>query len=133
MLLFPRGEHGWNSDIPLTLADGEAAFIPGYHEDEDLDPGEEPDKNDNYDMPNHRQKERKTVSQLEYYAYRLHQRTNESDHLFRAKALFCRHIVDGFAQTDQSHLSFLKNNQDKLRVDVYSGVVDAVVAKCKPC
>ena len=51
VLLFPPGEHGWHPDIPLTLADGEAAFIPGHHEDEDLYPGEEPDNNENNDTP----------------------------------------------------------------------------------
>jgi len=128
VLLFPRGEHGWHSHIPLTLEDGQAAYIPEHHEDENRDAGEEPDNDDDQDQPNGKRKPRTTLSQLEYYAYRLHQckEETESDHIFRSKGLLQQYIVDAWAQTDQSRLNWLKNNQDKLRADVYQGLVDAV-------
>ena len=128
VLLFPRGEHGWHPNIPLDLGNGQALHIAD--EDEQRDPGVEPDDNENLDQANMsvQRKKRTTVTQLEYYAYRLHQRKNESDHLFHAQGLFQRYIVDAWAQTDQARLAWLKHNQDKLRVEIYKGIVDAVAA-----
>lgn len=125
VLLFPRGEHGWHTAIPLNLRENENFNLPGYHEGEMRHAGEEADDDEN-PQQHSRRKSRKTVSQLEYYAYRLHTQRNESNHLFRARALFQRYIVDGWAQTDQSRLSWLENNQNELRVDVLQGFVDAV-------
>ena len=132
VLLFPRGEHGWHPNIPLDMNNREV--LPIADEDEQRDPGVEPeDDNDDGENPNQaiigaQRKNRTNVTQLEYYAYRLHQRKNESDHLFRAQGLFQRYIVDAWAQTDQARLAWLKHNQDKLRVDIYKGIVDAVAA-----
>jgi hypothetical protein len=60
-------------------------------EDEQQGPGAEPngdDGNPDGAVVGAQRKKRTNVTQLEYYAYRLHQRKNESDHLFRAQALF---------------------------------------------
>jgi hypothetical protein len=128
VLLFPKGEHGWHRDIPLNVENGQNLHIAD--EDEQREPGAEPNGDDgNPDLAGVGvQRKRSNVSQLEYYAYRLHQRRNESDHLFRAQGLFQRYIVDAWAQTDQARLAWLKYNQDKLRVDIYKGIVDAVAA-----
>ena len=60
------------------------------------------------------------------YAFRLHPRKNEPDHLFRAGLLFQQYIVDAWAQTDQARLRWIRLNQKKLRSEVYKGLVDAV-------
>ena len=129
VLLFPRGEHGWHLNIPLDVNNEQPLHIAD--EDEQRDPGAEPnddDENPDQAVVGAQRKKRTNVTQLEYYAYRLHQRKNESDHLFRAQGLFQRYIVDAWAQTDQARLAWLKYNQDKLRVEIYKGIVDAVAA-----
>ncbi|KAF9025557.1 hypothetical protein BDZ89DRAFT_888347, partial [Hymenopellis radicata] len=95
VLLFPRGEHGWEIGIPYS------------------------------EQGSNR---RKFVTQLEYYAYRLHERRTiyESAHIFSAKYLLQQYIVDAWAQIDQSRLRYLSTHQDQLRVDLYSGLADAV-------
>ena len=129
VLLFPKGEHGWHRDIPLNAENGQVLHIAD--EDELRAPGVEPnddDENPDGAVVGAQRRKRTNVTQLEYYAYRLHHRKNESDHLFRAQGLFQRYIVDAWAQTDQARLAWLKHNQDKLRVDIYKGIVDAVAA-----
>lgn len=73
VLLFPYGENGWHPYIPLNLP---AADVD--HEQEERDVGEE--EPNQTDETNHR----KTVTVLEYYAYRLHQRATDSLHIIRA-------------------------------------------------
>jgi Helitron helicase-like domain at N-terminus len=104
VLLFPYGEHGWTINIPHTNIETGEPVDAGRHG-------------------------HTTVTQLEYYAFRLHSRPSdkESDHIFRARGLFQRLIVDAWAQIDQQRLSYLRHNQKKLRAEVYSGVVDAVL------
>jgi hypothetical protein len=113
VLLFPYGENGWHTNMLLNLPDEPEVD----EEQEDRDVGE--------DEPN-RSKRRSTVSILEYFAYRLHQRQTDSLHIFRAGNLFQQWIVDAWAATDQGRLNWLRNNQAKLRVDLYKGLADAI-------
>ena len=70
---------------------------------------------------------RKSVATtLPWPAYRLHMCTNEPDHLFRSGRLLQEYIVDCWAAAEQSHLGFLRDNQPKLRAEVYRGLADAV-------
>ena len=85
VLLFPYGEHGWHINIPLTLGADENPNMPNDNEEPNLQPGEEGGDENGAAQ---RRNKRAIVSQVEYYAYCLHSRRNESDHLFRAKALF---------------------------------------------
>ncbi|KIL54493.1 hypothetical protein M378DRAFT_1055673 [Amanita muscaria Koide BX008] len=99
VLLFPRGEHGWHPQIPLSQPDGEPVVIGNANE---------------------------KVTQMEYYAYRFHQHTNESNHIFLGRTLFQKYAVDAWSQIEQSRANFIRHNQDKLRVELYRGLVDAV-------
>jgi hypothetical protein len=112
VLLFPYGENGWHPKIPLNLPDEVVD-----EEEEDRDAGDEEQNNSN---------KRNYMSILEYYAYRLHQRATDSSHLFLAGNLFQQWIVDAWAATDQGRLSWLRTHQDKLRVDLYKGLADAI-------
>jgi hypothetical protein len=106
VLLFPRGELGWHKHIQFAN--------PLAHQVEPDDPDPEDQSNS------------KTVTLMQYYAYRLHQRTQlESDHLFHAKHLFQQYIVDAFAQMDQDRLNWFRFNQNTIRSEVYHGLVDA--------
>ena len=54
-----------------------------------------------------------------YYAYRLHQRRDNSLAIFYAGRLFQQFIVDAWATTEQSALDWIRHNQTKLRADLY--------------
>jgi Helitron helicase-like domain at N-terminus len=72
--------------------------------------------------------ERKTVSQIEYFAYQLHPCENESNHIFRASRLFQEYIVDSWASAEQSCLKWFCDNQNTIGADLYHGLADAVAA-----
>jgi hypothetical protein len=139
LLLFPYGEHGWHRNIFYRDV---AAPAPNTAEqpqddvpemDDDVDNDADGDNEEHADSNNEEQQtthKRKTVSLLEYYAYRLHPRPEyiESQHLFNARQLLQQWIVDAWATTDQQRLTFLRFNQSKLRSEVASGLTDAVAA-----
>ncbi|KAJ7726833.1 hypothetical protein DFH07DRAFT_906551 [Mycena maculata] len=102
VLLFPYGENGWHTNMALNLP------VTGADE-------EDPDD----DGSGGGSRTRTKISILDYYAYRLHQCADDSDHIFQARALLQQWIVDGWAATDQRNLNWLKNNQKKLRIDLY--------------
>ena len=122
VLLFPRGELGWHPRIPLSGVDGDNEENDPENHINDFD------GHDNQNAGQATQRKQTNVSQLQYYAFRLFPRKpeQESQHLFQAGRLFQQFIVDSWAQIDQSRLRWLKLNQDKLRVELYSGLVDAV-------
>ena len=110
VLLFPTGQLGWHPNIELNLPDQAM---------------EEPDnQGEGQDAPLGRK--RKYISQIEYFAYRLHIRNNQSNHLFRAGRLFQEYVVDSWASAEQSRLRWLRDNQKTIRADVYRGLADAV-------
>ena len=109
VLLFPTGQLGWHRHIPhMQVEDPQ-----NQNQEEDQ---EEP------------RVRRKNVTQLQYFQYCLHPRLNESDHIFRAGKLFQEYAVDAWATTEQSHLSYIQHNQDKIRAETYQGLADAVAA-----
>jgi hypothetical protein len=101
VLLFPTGQMGWYSRIP-------------YNEVEDQ---EAPRK-------------RKYVSLEEYFHYRFHIHPThiESNHLFLARKLFQAYVCESWAVAEQKHLGQLKHIQNNLRVELYQGLTDAIVA-----
>jgi hypothetical protein len=52
----------------------------------------------------------------------------ESNHLFFTCDLFQEFVCEAWAVAEQNHLNYLRHNQKKLHVEVYSGLVDAVAA-----
>ena len=87
-LLFPTGQLGWHPNIPLNLVEDEGG-----------------DGNT---------RKRKTVSQAEYFRYRLSPHLNESNHIFMAGKLLQEYIVDLWATSDQSRLNWIKHNQSTI-------------------
>ena len=69
---------------------------------------------------------RKHVTMLEYYAYRLQQRNNNSMHLLSCGKLTLQFIVDALACILQYRLDWIRRNQGNLRTDLYAGLQDAV-------
>jgi hypothetical protein len=112
VLLFPTGQLGWHPNIEFHNANNQDA--PDLEQDDGR-------------VAAVRRKQ-KTVSQIEYSAYRLHPRANESNHIFRAARLFQEYVVNSWASAEQSRLKWFHNNQNTIRADLYCGLADAVAA-----
>jgi hypothetical protein len=74
--------------------------------------------------------QRKNVSLEEYFCYRFHICPThiESNHLFLASKLFQAYVCESWAVAEQKHLAQLQYIQDDLRVELYQGLTDAIVA-----
>ena len=75
-------------------------------------------------------RERIYVSMGEFHCYHLFIRAPdvESNHFFLTGNLYQEYVCEIWAISEQNRLNFIRLNQDKLRTDVYSGIVDAVAA-----
>ncbi|KAF8577733.1 hypothetical protein K439DRAFT_1301036, partial [Ramaria rubella] len=78
-----------------------------------------------WDIPYRDEAERNHVSQIQYYAYRLFERTNEAKTILLGGKLLQEYIVDAWAASEQRRLSWIRFNQKTLRADLYNQVVDA--------
>jgi hypothetical protein len=69
----------------------------------------------------------KHVSQLQYYAYYLHNHDDIFSTIHHAGRLFQEWLVDAYAQVENNRLQFHRMNQGKLRSDLYNGLQDAIL------
>ncbi|XP_010490026.1 PREDICTED: uncharacterized protein LOC104767743 [Camelina sativa] len=69
---------------------------------------------------------RSFVSLREFYAYQFQTRPTEGMTLTKSGRLFHQYAVDAYTAIEQERLSFLRNNQKKLRADIYNNIRDAV-------
>jgi hypothetical protein len=101
VLLFPTGQLGRNPKMELTLHNQTEA--PDEDNNAQLfEPGEEPPLEGEVIAT---RKKQKYISQIEYFAYRLHPCHNESNHIFKAGRLFQEYMVDSWAAAEQSCLT----------------------------
>ena len=63
---------------------------------------------------------------LQYYKYRLMVRSDSFNPVHRMGRLFQQYIVDMYAKIEEQRLWFIRNNQNKLRTELYQGLADAV-------
>uniref|UniRef100_A0A2N9FGK8 Helitron helicase-like domain-containing protein n=1 Tax=Fagus sylvatica TaxID=28930 RepID=A0A2N9FGK8_FAGSY len=96
-LLFPYGEDGFRTDIIYRNTGGRQF------------------------------KNRKFVTMREYYAYRLQQHPNEGHTLILGGRLFQQFIVDAYTCIEEARLRWVRDNQEDLRREIYSGLMDAVL------
>ena len=119
VLLFPYGEPGWHNGMKLNV-------------DHDNEPAQnnadnEPVQNDSDgEAMQQTPKKRTKLSLIEYTAFRLHPRLNESNHIFRAGMLFQEFMVDMWAAAEQERLRWIENNQKDLRADAYHTLASSV-------
>ena len=66
----------------------------------------------------------KNVSARQYYCYMLQSRKNCFNQFFHGRRLFQQYILDMWAKIQQFELIWIRNNQKKIRSDLYYGVVD---------
>jgi hypothetical protein len=112
VLLFPTAQFGWHPNIKFHNANSQDA----------------PDLEQVDGRVAAVRRKQKTVSQIEYFAYQLHPRANESNYIFRAARLFQEYVVDLWASAEQSHLKWFCNNQNTICADLYCGLADTVAA-----
>ena len=55
----------------------------------------------------------------EWFCYRLQCRSNESETLLNSRRLFQQFVVDDYTMVESERLSYIRNNQKKLRVDKF--------------
>src|SRR6266446_6364904 len=141
ILLFPTGQKQWHPYIPFNEQDDHPP--PANEQDDQPEPANEeddlpPPANDDVlpvpanEQDNHPAQANKEhfLPLAKYFRYRLHIRPtqNDSQHLFLAGKLFQEYVCEAWAVAEQKRLSQLKSIQDKLRVEIYQGLADAVAA-----
>ena len=70
--------------------------------------------------------DRKKVSAMSFYAYRIMVRAGTVNHILRCRQLFHQFVVDMYAKIESERLLFVRLNQKKLRVDDYIHLKDAI-------
>ena len=65
------------------------------------------------------------ITALDYYCYRLMVRSG-LNHLHLSGRLFHQYIVDMYAKIEQERLNYKRQHQQQIRVDLYSGLADAL-------
>ncbi|CDY54962.1 BnaCnng27760D [Brassica napus] len=66
-----------------------------------------------------------TISMRQFFAYRLHERKNESGHLLHARRLFQQFLVDAYTTIESNRLRYLKLNQSSLRSDSFDSIKES--------
>ncbi|KAL5179701.1 Replication protein A DNA-binding subunit C [Glycine soja] len=64
-----------------------------------------------------KKRKRNRLTMREWFAYRLQSRSNEAHTLLHSRKLFQQFIVEGYTMVESKRLSYIRNNQKKLRVD----------------
>jgi hypothetical protein len=68
----------------------------------------------------------KYVSMLDYYSYFLHHMPRQSMLLLNSDRLSLQYWVDVYTYIEQSRLNWIRHNQGKLRIELFSGLHDAL-------
>ncbi|KAL1371277.1 hypothetical protein AAHE18_01G120100 [Arachis hypogaea] len=97
-MMFPYGEDGYQEDIPLRES---------HRADEN--------------------RKRQRVSLREFIAFRIQERKVEYATIVNGGRLFQQFLVDCFSIIEAQRLTYYRNNQTKVRSDIYKGIQDAVV------
>ncbi|KAL5193323.1 hypothetical protein HKD37_20G055561 [Glycine soja] len=97
-LLFPYGEEGYRADILHRSTSANKKW------------------------------KRNRLTMRQWFAYRLQSRSNEAQTLLHSRKLFQQFIVEGYTMVESERLSYIKNNQKKLRVDKYCSLQSSLDA-----
>lgn len=94
---------------PLLFPAGEPGWTPGqlHHEE-------------------HRTRVRQQITCLQFYSFRLAVRPGVFSPIHAAGKLTQQYVVDTYVRVEGNRMEFLRQNQDKLRVDLYQGLLDHV-------
>lgn len=76
---------------------------------------------------------REKLTMRQFYCFRIQQRLNEAHTLLQAGRLLQQYIVDGYMAIEEERFRYIRNNQKKLRADIFSGLMDAIVRGDSDC
>lgn len=76
--------------------------------------------------------EKERLTQLDFYSYLLFKRRREYSPILRGKKLTQQFFVDAWAATEQNKLRWVRHAQDKIRVELYQGLIDVDVECVTP-
>lgn len=121
VLLFPRGELGWHPRLGL-----DRTILPANHAPDDGDDhnAADGDEHDDGDGEPRARGSRKRLTTRMFYAYMVQKRQGQL--LVNAGHLLHEYIVDNYAKVETQRLKFARQQQSRLRADLYQGAVDAV-------
>ena len=88
-----------------------------------------PNGDDGYSIPPPLKKNSRPLTAMDYYSYHLMIRDSCFNTLHRCGRLYQEYLCDMYSKVEGARLKFLQDNQDKLRVELYSGLQDAVTQK----
>ncbi|PWZ58794.1 ATP-dependent DNA helicase PIF1 [Zea mays] len=115
-LFFPRGELGWHANIPkVGVSMGEVDAYRATHRASNAN-------DEDAESPNHL-----CVSVRDYYCYKFQIRPGIFNPILHGKRLFQQFAVDTYIKIESSRLDFIRKNQDRLRADLYQGLVDSML------
>ena len=111
VLLFPRGEQGWTTDIPLNVT-----YRQQRGACKNLEQGNAP-----------KPKSHQTVTARDFATFYLMQRPESYTGIYlqRCQKLYEECIVDQYCKVECQRLQYVSQNQSKLRAHLYLGVEDA--------
>ena len=85
-----------------------------------------PNGDDGYSLPPPLKNNGRQLTAMDFYSFHLMVRESCFNTLHRSGRLFQEYVCDMYCKVEGARLKFLLNNQDKLRVELYSGLQDAV-------
>ena len=81
---------------------------------------------DGYNLPAPLQSNGRTLTAMDFYCYHLMVRDSSFNTLHWCGRLYQEYICDMYSKVEGARLKYIQENQDKLRVELYSGLEDAV-------
>ncbi|KAH0713702.1 hypothetical protein KY289_009661 [Solanum tuberosum] len=76
---------------------------------------------------------RTNLTMRQFYGYRIQQYLNEGHTLLQAGRLLQQYIVDGYMAIEEERFRYIRKNQQKLRSDLYGGLMDTIVRGDSDC
>ncbi|XP_073042800.1 uncharacterized protein [Primulina eburnea] len=137
-LIFPNGEPGWHRKIarlnemekkkrPKPTCRGQTIYdIQSFTDAEHVM------QTENKDL-SMRNTQRSTVSCREYYCYKLQIREHDKSFLLHIGRLLQQYVVDMYIKIETSRLEFFRTTdiQNRLRNEVYRGLLDSITQGCQ--
>ncbi|ONM09527.1 hypothetical protein ZEAMMB73_Zm00001d034078 [Zea mays] len=115
-LFFPRGELGWHANIPkVGVSMDEVDAYRATHRASNAN-------DEDAESPSHL-----CVSVRDYYCYKFQIRPGVFNPILHGKRLFQQFAVDTYIKIESSRLDYIRRNQDRLRADLYQGLVDSML------
>ena len=73
-------------------------------------------------------RKRNHLTMREWFAFKLQCRSNEAQTFLHSRKLFQQFVVEGYIMVESERLSFIRNNQKKLRVDKFCSLQNSLDA-----